>query len=55
METERFNPVRLNAKAELARAMQRPEFKAAWDRLEEEYSALSELLRARKQRVIKLV
>lgn len=55
METEQFKPVRLDAKAELARAMQRPGFKAAWDGLEEKYSTLNELLRARKQRVIKLV
>lgn len=49
METEQFKPVRLDAKAELARAMQRPGFKAAWDGLEEEYSALNERLRARKK------
>lgn len=49
METEQFKPVRLDAKTELARAMQQPGFKTAWNMLEEEYSALSELLRARKQ------
>ncbi|WP_295407057.1 helix-turn-helix transcriptional regulator [uncultured Thiocystis sp.] len=49
METEQFKPVRLDAKAELARAMQQPGFKAAWEGLEEEYSALSELVRARQQ------
>ncbi len=49
MHSEQFKPVRLDTKAELARAMQRPGFKAAWDGLEEEYAALNELLKARKQ------
>lgn len=49
MHSEQFKPVRLDAKAELARALQRPGFKAAWDGLEEEYAALNELLQARKQ------
>ena len=49
MTTEHFNPVPLDTKAELARAMQRPGFKAAWDGLEEEYAALNALLEARKQ------
>ena len=49
MTTEHFNPVPLDTKAELARAMQRPGFKAAWDELEEEYAALNALLEARKQ------
>ena len=49
MQSEQFKPVRLDTKAELARAMQRPGFKAAWDGLEEEYTALNELLQARKQ------
>ena len=49
MHSEQFKPVRLDTKAELARAMQRPGFKAAWDELEEEYAALNELLQARKQ------
>ena len=35
MTNEHFNPVPLDTKAELARAMQRPGFKAAWDGLEE--------------------
>ena len=42
-----LKPVPLNAKAELACAMRRPGFKAAWDELEEEYVALNELLQAR--------
>ena len=49
MHSEQFKSVRLDTKAELARAMQRPGFKAAWDGLEEEYTALNELLQARKQ------
>lgn len=49
MHSEQFKPVRLDTKTELARAMQRPGFKAAWDGLEEEYAALNELLQARKQ------
>ena len=49
MHSEQFKPVRRDTKAELARAMQRPGFKAAWDGLEEEYAALNELLQARKQ------
>ena len=49
MHNEQFKPVRLDTKAELARAMQLPGFKAAWDGLEEEYAALNELLQARKQ------
>ena len=49
MDNEQFNPIRLDPKTELARAQQRPGFKAAWDGLEEEYAALNELLQARKQ------
>ena len=49
MHSESFKPVRLDTQAELARAMQRPGFQAAWDGLEEEYAALGELLQARKQ------
>ncbi len=49
MPSEQFKPVHLDTKAELARAMQRPGFKTAWDGLEEEYAALNELLQARKQ------
>lgn len=49
MDNEPFKPVPLNTKVELACAMRRPGFKAAWDELEEEYVALNELLQARKQ------
>lgn len=48
MDTEQFQPVPLDIKAELERAMKRPGFKAAWDALDEEYAALGELLRARR-------
>ena len=46
---EKYKPVPLNLKKELARAMRRPGFKAAWDVLEEEYATLTALLNARKQ------
>lgn len=49
MDSESFKPVRLDPKAALSQAMQRPGFKAAWDGLEDEYAALIELLQARKQ------
>ena len=49
MHREPFKPVRIDAKAELAKAMERPDFAAAWEGLEEEYAALNELLLARKQ------
>ena len=48
MDNDHYNPIRLDSKAELARAMQRPGFKAAWEGLDEEYTAISELLQARK-------
>jgi len=43
-----FKPIKLNTKAALSKAMSRPGFKAAWEGLEEEYSALNSLLEARK-------
>lgn len=49
MKPDAFKPVRLDPKAELARAMKRPGFKAAWDELDEEYAALQALLQARQQ------
>lgn len=49
MDNEKYNPVPMNFEAELDEAMQRPGFKAAWDALEEEYAALSEMLNARKE------
>ena len=49
MDKTQYKPVPLDLRAELAQAMQRPGFKEAWDALEEEYGALSEMLKARKQ------
>ena len=49
MPNERFNPVRIDTQAALAQAMQRPGFAAAWDASEEEYAALNELLKARRE------
>lgn len=49
MVDQKYKPVPLNLKDELAKAFVRPGFKAAWDSLEEEYAALSEVLSARKQ------
>ena len=49
MDEQKYKPVPLNLKAELAKALERPGFKAAWDSLEEEYAALSEVLKARRQ------
>lgn len=46
---DKYKPVPLNLKKEVARAMRRPGFKAAWDALEEEYTTLSALLDARRQ------
>ena len=49
MDNDRYNPVRLDIQAELAQAMQRPGFQAAWEASEEEYAAISELLQASKE------
>ena len=48
-DKHRYNPVPLILKQELARAMRRPGFKAAWDALGEEYATLSALLAARRE------
>ena len=45
---DKYKPIPLNLKKELARAMRRVGFKAAWDALEEEYATLAALLAARK-------
>lgn len=47
MDKDKYQPVRLNLKSELNEAMKRPGFKAAWESLDEEYAALSQLLGAR--------
>ena len=49
MVDQKYKPVPLNLKAELEKALKRPGFEAAWDSLEEEYAALSEVLKARRQ------
>lgn len=49
MDDQKYKPVTLNLKVELAKALERPGFKAAWDSLEEEYAALTEVLKARRQ------
>ena len=46
---DKYKPVPLNLKKEVARAMSRPGFKEAWDALEEEFATLAALLEARKQ------
>ncbi|MFU8787574.1 MAG: helix-turn-helix domain-containing protein [Methylobacter sp.] len=48
MNTEQFKPIQINAKEELERAMHREGFQAAWEALEEEYTALNEIIQARK-------
>ena len=45
----KYKPVRLDLAKEIAHAMRRPGFKAAWDALDEEYSTLAALLAARQQ------
>ena len=45
----KYKPVRLDRAKEIALAMRRPGFKAAWDALDEEYSTLAALLAARQQ------
>ena len=48
MNDQKYRPIELDIKAELAIAMTRPGFKVAWDALEEEYVALGEVLKARR-------
>ena len=50
---DKYKPVPLNLKKEVARAMRRPGFKAAWNALEEEYTTLAALLEARTQSGLK--
>ena len=44
-----YKPVSLDLAKELARAMRRPGFKAAWEALDEEYATLAALLGARRE------
>ena len=48
MEGNRYNPVPMDLATELKEAFKRPGFKTAYDALEDEYSALSVFLGARK-------
>ena len=45
-----YKPVPYNRKKELARAMRRPGFKAAWKALDKKYVALAILMASRKRR-----
>ena len=44
---DNYKPVKLNVEKSLAEAMKRPGFQEAWDALEEEYSALQQIINAR--------
>jgi DNA-binding XRE family transcriptional regulator len=48
MTDDKYDPVPLDLNAAHARWMKDPEFKKAYDELEEEFAALGELLRARQ-------
>lgn len=48
MDIDGYNPVPMDLNTELSEAFKRPGFKAAYDALEEEYSAISAFLDARK-------
>ena len=45
----RYNPVSYRPKKTLEKELEDPEFKRAWDALEDEFAALDALLAARKQ------
>jgi len=49
MSSDTYKPVRINSHKAIAKAKRRPGFTEAWDALEEEYEALSALLKARKK------
>lgn len=50
IDTDKFKPIPLNPTAHAAKkSATDPEFKAAYDALEDEYAALSALLNARKK------
>ena len=48
MNYEKYQPVLMNHKAELADAMQRDGFKEAWDELNEEYDILKIIIKSQK-------
>lgn len=49
MPNDTYKPVPIDSKKAVARAKKRTGFTEAWDALEEEYAALSALLKARKK------
>ena len=49
MSRDTYKPVRIDSKKAIAEAKKRVGFTQAWDALEEEYSALSALLKARQK------
>lgn len=49
MSSDTYKPVRVDSKKAIAEARKRPGFTEAWDALEEEYSALSALIKARQK------
>ncbi len=48
MDKEKYNPVAYDHEATLAEEMKDPEFKAAYDALEDEFAILDTFLKARK-------
>lgn len=53
MDDEKYNPVPYTREDD-AKLFADPAFKAAWDALEEEYAALSKMIKARKQAGLKI-
>lgn len=49
MSSNSYKPVRIDSKRAIAEANKRSGFAEAWDALEEEYTALSALLKARQK------
>lgn len=49
MSSDTYKSIRIDSKKAVAKAKKRPGFTEAWDALEEEYAALSALLKARKK------
>jgi len=49
MSSDTYKPIRIDSKKAVAKAKKRPGFTEAWDALEEEYAALSALLKARQK------
>lgn len=49
MSSDTYKPIRIDSKKAVAKAKKRRGFTEAWDALEEEYAALSALLKARQK------